>query len=175
MYNNPLNIPFSFLHLEAKFPDQTKLVWFEAFTMTSQMTKINYLYLLQWFFAKNHEIMHTSLCICEYLQFSGVSFYVSPDSQKLYDPQVVTVLGFKLFHEIPTCLLWHKFYDVEPHKRQDWNFIWFHLLKIICGLQLLRNRACFQINHKPPCSFHPPQKSPECLWGAQARPLSLQI
>ena len=90
--------------------------------------------------------------------FSGVSFYVSPDSQKLYDPQVVTVLGFKLFHEIPTCSLWHKFYDVEPHKRQDWNFIWFHLLKIICGLQLLRNLACFQINRKPPCSFHPPSE-----------------
>lgn len=123
-------------------------------------------------FGKNPEAVYAWLCVCEYLKFSGVRFlYVSPHSQKLYDPPAVTVSGFKPLYGIPACSVWHKLYDVELHKRQDWNSIWFYLLKIICELQLLRKMACFQISHKPPCSFHTPQRAPVCLLGARTRPL----
>ena len=109
----------------------------------------------------------TLLYVFAYLTFFGVRFlYILPLSQKFYEPGV-TVLGFKLFHEIPIYSVLSKLDDAEAHKaaQGDYAIIWFHLLKIISWLQLLRKTTCFQINCRHPCYFHAPQKPPECLWG----------
>lgn len=58
----------------------------------------------------------TLLYVFAYLNFFGVRFlYILPLSQKCYEPGV-TVLGFKLFHEIPIYSVLSKLDDDEAHK-----------------------------------------------------------
>lgn len=118
----------------------------------------------------------TLLYVFAYLNFFGVRFLcILPLSQKFHEPEGFTVLGFKLFHEIPIYSVLSKLDDDEAHKgaQGDSAIIWFHLLKIISWLQLLRKTTCFQINCRHPCYFHAPQKPSECLWGTGDNKASL--
>lgn len=57
--------------------------------------------------------------------------------------------------------------NIELHKGPGHTRLSFHLWKIIFWLWFLRERKCFQMNWRPPCSFHGPQKPSAHLWGNQ--------
>ena len=60
--------------------------------------------------------MHIIICICIPELLWSEFFCILPLSQKFHEPEGFTVLGFKLFHEIPIYSVLSKLDDDEAHK-----------------------------------------------------------
>lgn len=145
--------------------------------MTLYVTKINYfIYIIYsdsypWLNPWNDT--HIVMCMCILALFWNEVLYISPDPEKFCDPQGLTVLGFKLFREIPIySYLLSKLDDGEAQRGHGETRLSFGSIswRSFVGCSCLEKWS-FQIHCKLPFSFHGPQKPSECLWGGRKQSL----